>query len=153
MDEGRLVLRKNTVLNILSFGFSKLMGDEDFSKLTIVADESYGTVERDWVMAGITTDPVLSPDHYVNDVFDCDDYVLYLKTKMSLYAQANKLKTPLAVGFIMTKRHAFNFCIDQKRDIHIINTQSGDKASTSDPNTFAAFLNLTGSNSIQIIYI
>jgi hypothetical protein len=152
MEELSMILQRGTVLNILHSGFSQLIG-EDFPKLTIIADDNYSTVGRDWVIDAITTDPILSPSHYVNNVFDCDDYVLYLKTKISLYAQSNKLKSPLALGFIMTNRHAFNFCIDDNRDTHIINTQSDDKASTSDPGSFKAFLNLTGSNSIQLIYI
>lgn len=146
-------IQRATVLNILNYGFNKLIGDENFVKLTIVSDNIYSTTERDWIISAITTDPILSPSRYVNNVFDCDDYVLYLKTKMSLYAQTNKLKVPLAIGFIITNRHAFNFCIDANQDTNIINTQSDDKAFTNQVDNYAAFLKLTDSNSIQLIYI
>src|SRR5262245_50727730 len=103
------VIANDQVLNILSYYFSKLIPAEEFLLRTIIADESYLTVPPPWVRNCILTDPILAPKKYQKEVFDCDDYVQYLKTKMDLYAAAKQFPAPIAVGYLLTKIHAFSF--------------------------------------------
>jgi len=138
--------------NIISGCFQLLVGRELLTRL-IISDEEYLGIDPQWVVNSIITDPILAPKRYRKNVFDCDDYVIYLKSKTGLYAQNNKLSCPLAIGFLLTKIHAYNFCIDDNRTLHIINTQSKERKTSSDQNNFSTFLEIDESNPIQFIYI
>jgi hypothetical protein len=141
------------VLNILSYYFSPLMPTSEFRIRTIIADNDYLEVPPDFVRNAIVTDPILSPQSYHADIFDCDDYVQYLKTKMSLYAATNRLPAPLAVGYLFTKAHAFSFCIGHPAKLYLINTQSDAVAINDDASSFRQFLSLRPDNNITGIYI
>ena len=140
-------------MTILSNNLELLMSAAEFPIRTIVADETYLETPPDFVRDAIMTDPVLSPSNYHADIFDCDDYVQYLKTKLSLYAASNHLPAPLAVGYICTTNHAFTLCIGPNAQLFLINTQSDDHAITGDRETFRQFLSLRPDNRITCIYI
>ena len=146
-------LSKMTVMTILSNTVGPLMPASEFAIRTVVADDTYLETPPDFVLNAIVTDPVLSPSNYHADIFDCDDYVQYLKTKLSLYAAANHLSAPLAVGYLCTTYHAFTLCIGPNGQLVLINTQSTDHAITSDPAAFAQFLSLRPDNEIICIYL
>lgn len=141
------------IQNILYHYFVDLIGAEEFTKRMIIADKQYRPVEVDFVMESVRTDPILSAERYRRNVFDCDDYVLYLKTKLNLYAHARNYHSPFALGFLLTKEHAFNFCINANKSLYLINTQSKDQAITNDNEQFGDFLGLREGNAIQFVYI
>ena len=141
------------MLNILSHHFARLMPANQFRPRTVIADDNYLEVDPAFVRQAIVTDPVLSAQRYHANVFDCDDYVQFLKTKMSLYAATQRLRSPLAVGYIFTVVHAFSLCVGPRMQLHLINTQSADIAVTHNAATFAEFLSLAPSNYITAIYI
>jgi hypothetical protein len=118
-----------------------------------IADTSYLTVSPVWVRNVILADPVLAPARYKYDLFDCDDYVQYLKVRMAMFAAAKQFPAPIALGYLLTKEHAFNFCISHERALWLINTQSDDKPMTDNPETFVEFLRLRASNPLLTIYI
>jgi hypothetical protein len=146
-----ITLTKMEVANILQNAFGNLMGP-DFPKRTIIADDVYESVDIGLLLKSIETDPVLSPGMYRRDVFDCDDYVMYLKTKMSLFAQ-NHGSAPIGVGILLTEQHAFNIGIDEHAVLHIINTQSADRGIINDIGHFGEWLRLSNTNIIQLLYI
>ena len=139
--------------NILYHYFADLIGAEEFARRTIIADKHYRPVEIDFVLDSVRTDPVLAAERYRRNVFDCDDYVLYLKTKLNLYAHSRNYHAPLALGFLLTKEHAFNFCINSNKSLYLINTQSKDQAATNDNEQFSDFLGLREGNAVQFVYI
>lgn len=120
----------------------------------IMVDQSWLTVSADFLYQVIRSDPMLSPNHYEDEVFDCDDFALALKTKMAFFAQNNKLQTPYAVGFILTKKHAFNFCIEEGGSMALIDTQYDHRPPERDQTKFAEYLGLSvPGNTIQLIYV
>jgi hypothetical protein len=146
-------LSRATVLTVLGNGLGPLMLAPEFPLRTVVADDTYLEIAPDFIVNAIITDPVLSPKSYQADIFDCDDYVQYLKTKLSLYAAANHLTAPLAVGWLCTTKHAFTLCIGPNGQLFLINTQSDGHAVTSDPAAFRTFLSLRPDNEIVCIYL
>ena len=143
---------------ILSFTSVQQLLHSVFDAMTptppiVVVDEQYSTVEPDTVLASITADPILASSSFRQNVFDCDDYVLYLRTKVALFASRTGLPAPLAVGYLITAEHAFNFCIDPAQRITLIDTQSNTVPSTNDPAEFTSFLNLTPGNTLALVYI
>jgi hypothetical protein len=147
------IIDNDQVQTIISNYFGRLMPSDEFLIRTIIADEKYITVSEGWVRNSILTDPVLAPGSYQKDVFDCDDYVQYLKTKMSLYAARCRLSAPLAVGYLFTTAHAFSLCINPDSELFLINTQSDAKALTKDRDSFSEFMSLRPDNIITSIYI
>jgi hypothetical protein len=148
------IISSNQVQNILSYYFSALIPPNEFAIRTIIADGSYITVPPGWVRNCIVADPILAPENYVNDVFDCDDYVQYLKTKVSLYAASKKFPAPIAVGYLFTKIHAFSFCIDPSSQLYLINTQSTTRPVNGDRDLFPQFLAFhPNDNPLTAIYI
>lgn len=141
------------VMNILAGSIRPLMPANEFRPRTIIADNRYLQVPPDFVRNAIVTDPILSAQNYHADIFDCDDYVQYLKTKMSLYATTNRLQSPLAVGYMLTTVHAFSYCIGPGSRLYLINTQSDTVLVTGDQATFRQFLSLRPDNQITCIYI
>ncbi len=141
------------VLQLLSGAFAGLLLDSEMGDRVIVADRRYRSVSPEWLRATALADPVLDRANYENDVFDRDDFVQYLRTKVALYAHAQKLDAPLAAGFLLTQKHAVNFCIDSGQNVHLFDTQSGGRILASDPALFTGVLNLTPSNPIRMIYI
>ena len=147
--------------SILSNSFYGLIPNSEFAMRTILADDIYLYTPVDFVLDSINTDPILSTkEHYVPEIFDCDDYVQMLKTKMSLYAASNHVPAPLAVGYLLTSLHAFSFCISQGSILTLINTQSDTHATTSDRSAFRGFLSLgviipntNQPNIIQTVYL
>ncbi len=147
------LISNSRLFNILSNLLGPLMPAAEFPIRTTLADTEYLETAPDFVVAAIVTDPVLSAQSYHADIFDCDDFVLYLKTKLSLYAASNRLRAPLAVGYLFTTNHAFNFCIDVGSKLFLINTQSDDHAVTGDPAAFSQFLSIGPGNRITTVYI
>jgi len=146
----------NIVYNILRSFFGTLIPDNIFNDITIIADTSYLTADGNWLRDIALNDPILAPSKYRRDIFDCDDYVFYLKTRVGLYAANTPTITrPFAIGYILTDLHAFNFGIDNNNRIYILNTQSEQRniLSPQSAEECAAFLGLTTSNSIKHLYI
>lgn len=146
-----------TVLyNILRSNFRNFIPDNIFNLVTMVSDSSYLPVEANWLREMAIHDPILAPSKYRRDIFDCDDYVLYLKTKVGLYAANTPVLTkPLAVGYILTQLHAFNFGVDENNGLYILNTQSElrEFIFPKTPEQCSHFLGLSSNNSITYIYI
>jgi hypothetical protein len=153
----QIPITANEVYNILRRNFGTLIPIETFNTITIIADTSYLTTDSAWLREMAIHDPILSPSRYRRDIFDCDDYVLYLKTSVSLYAANSKnITRPFAVGYILTKLHAFNFGIDENKRLYILNTQSTqrDLIAPQTPEECANFLDLgLSNNKIQQLYI
>jgi len=146
----------NIVYNILRSYFGTLIPDDIFNYITTIADTSYLTADGNWLRNMVIHDPILAPERYRRDLFDCDDYVLYVKTRVGLYAaNTPSISRPLAVGYILTNFHAFNFGIDNNNCIYILNTQSDQREliSPQSPEECAAFLGLTTNNPIKHLYI
>ena len=151
---GAAVITEPTVRNIFSNVFSEIIPPEEFLIRTIVADNRYLETSAEFVLDSISTDPIISnSSNYLQEIFDCDDYVQFLKTKMGIYAATNHLPAPLAVGYILTEEHAFSFCIGPGSVVSLINTQSDSHAVTSDKDSFATFLQLHRRNIVQTIYL
>jgi len=149
-------ITRNIVYNILRGYFRTLIPDNIFNYITTIADASYLTADGNWLRDMVLHDPILAPKRYRSDIFDCDDYVLYVKTKVGLYAaNTPTIKRPLAVGYILTNLHAFNFGIDNNNRIYILNTQSEgrDIISPQSAEECAAFLGLATNNPIRQLYI
>ncbi len=151
-----MAITSNIVYNILRSYFGVLIPNEIFNYVTIIADTSYLTTDGNWLREMVLHDPILAPERYRRDIFDCDDYVLYVKTRVGLYATNTPTITrPLAVGYILTNQHAFNFGIDDNNRVYILNTQSNQRSiiipQSSDE--CATFLGLSNSNPIKNIYI
>lgn len=119
----------------------------------IIADRSYIPVDAGWLRTLVTSDPLLGRANYRGDVFDCDDYVMYLRCKTSLVARREELAAPLAVGFLLTQLHAFNFCIGEGGSISIVDTQSDDVPIHADPRYFPDALELGTGNALDLVYI
>jgi len=147
------LISNGRALNIMSNVFGPLMSLAEFPIRTILADLAYLETPPGFVVQAIVTDPILSPQNYHAEIFDCDDYVQYLKTKLSLYAASNRLPAPLAVGYLLTTEHAFTICFGPASQPFLINTQSMDHAVAGDPMTFRQFLSLRPGNSITAIYM
>lgn len=148
------LITNDRILTILSNIFRPpLINSSEFRQRTILADTIYLETSPKFVLDAILTDPILSPQKYHADIFDCDDYVQYLKTKLSLYAASNNLQAPLAVGYLFTTEHAFTLCIAPGSNLFIINTQSTDHGITNDTSSFLNFLAIRPGNSITAIYI
>jgi hypothetical protein len=149
-------ITSNTVYNILRYYFGSLISDEYFNYIITIADTSYLPVNGDWLRDMVIHDPILAPDRYRRDIFDCDDYVLYVKTKVSLFAANSPTITrPFAVGYILTDVHAFNFGIDDVNSIFILNTQSAERSVIKPQfaEDCAKILELSANNPIKHIYI
>ncbi len=146
----------NSVYSILTMYFGALIPEELFNSITIISDTSYLAIDGNWVRNMVLHDPVLAPERYRRDIFDCDDYVLYVKTRIGLYAaNTPSITRPLAVGYILTDKHAFNFGIDDTNGIFILNTQSDERKIIKPRSSTecAAFLELTNNNPIKHVYI
>jgi hypothetical protein len=147
-------MTNDEVKNILYAYFFTMMGPESFRSRVIIADNQYTAADLQWLLDAIRTDPVLSSKSYLEDTFDCDDYVFYLKTKVSLFSSSQRSPAPQAVGFLLTMQHAFNLCIDAESQVWLINTQSEQRNTTSAKEDFSRFLSFDqDSNPIQLIYI
>ena len=147
------LISNGRALTILGNVLGPLMPKSEFPVRTTLADTEYLETDPQFVISTIVTDPILSAQSYHADIFDCDDYALYLKTKCSLYAASNRLPAPLAVGYLFTTKHAFNFCLAAGSALFLINTQSEAHAVTGDPATFGRFLSIGPGNGIAAIYL
>jgi hypothetical protein len=145
-----------TVFTILSNKLEQFTPNNTFSIMAIIADEGYVTVPPNWLRDTVLHEAILSPSKYRRDIFDCDDYVMFLKTKISLYAANKKeFNRPIAAGFLLTQIHAFNFGITDENKLFILNTQSADVDLIIDPlpGECAQFLDIAENNLIKFIYI
>lgn len=148
-------MKRRSLQNILRNNLKGLAGlsTEAYSARVHVVDEEYSLMDPLWLLDVIKTDPFLSPDKYKVNVFDCDDYVMHLRLHAIKHALLNEDRETPAVGFIFTKRHAFNFCVDDARKLHIINTQSTDHGIASDAGEYRTLLNISRKNPIKLVYI
>ena len=142
-----------TARTVLANGLGGLIPPGELPVRLTIADTRYLETPVGFVLSSITTDPVLSVSSYHRDVFDCDDYVLYLKVKLGLFAAVNRLGAPPAVGFLFTTEHAFSFCISAGASLVLVNTQSPDRAIEGRPERFASFLSVRPDNPITLVYL
>lgn len=151
----------STVRNLLVLRFLNLIGNPQIAGARIVvSDEQYLTCPAEFARGVAVLDPMLSAGAYIPQVFDCDDYVQFLRLRMSWFAVRRRFSSPLAVGFLLTDRHAFNFGVNPAGQIYLLNTQSANRDVATDPSAFRVFLDLvdpqTGhpnGNQIVTIYI
>ncbi len=133
----------------------------------VVADDGYYPANLAWLMAAITGR--FESSLRQNQVFDCDDHVQLLRAISSLSAATcspNPLLCPLAVGYLITEFHAFNWLINDLGNVVLIDTHNTQHRSVEivgaiDPNqnpesydTCLTFLNLREpTNAILSVYI
>jgi hypothetical protein len=146
-------LTRASVQNVVRNTLGDWVVDDQLRFIAVVSDEVYQGADLAWLMGMIVNDPVLAPGAYRQDVFDCDDYAFYVKTRASLYAENRGLTAPLAVGVLLTDAHAFNICVSGEGALTIVNTQSDDRATASTPAAFGEFLSLGPANRIRLIYL
>lgn len=152
----KMVVTSNQVYNVFRSYFRGLIPDSIFNDITIISDTSYQTIDGVWLRDMVLNDAILAPLRYRRDIFDCDDYVLYLKAKIGLYAaNTESITRPLAVGYILTKQHAFNFGIDNNGHLFILNTQSENRSilNPASAEECAFFLQISNINPIKNVYI
>ena len=117
-----------------------------------VVDNGYIPLSRTFVLNTIKYDEWLKRDiSYIPDVFDCDDYAMYLKCKISKMFVNEQQKLPGALGFIITTKHAFNFSVDNRGSVVIYDTLK-TKFETN-PKMFPIFLEIKPGNNLKLIYI
>lgn len=127
---------------------------QEFAARFHLVDEHYQTVKLEWLLNSIKTDPILAPgglDAYKADVFDCDDFAFFLKHKSSLSVRADT-NLALALGCIITVRHAFNLLFDPEHGICLLDVVN--RTVCRDKTDFPTFLKYHGrSNRIELIYM
>jgi hypothetical protein len=148
-----VLLTRESIQNVIRNTFSDWVPAEQLRFLSVVSDNVYVGADLVWLMGMILHDPVLAPTAYQQEIFDCDDYAFYVKTRASLHAENNSLAAPLAVGVLLTDAHAFNIGIAVDGTVTIVNTQSTDHGTISTPSAFGQFLSLGPANSIRLIYL
>jgi hypothetical protein len=131
----------------------RVIPGEELGARLVIADTTYVGVPVQFVRQIARADPNLRPTAYRADLFDCDDYVQYLKICLSLYAVHRGLPAPLAVGFLITSDHAFNLFFDPAGALHLLDTQSPQRVVESRGDSFAKFLRISASNRLLSIYI
>jgi len=151
-------LASSEVYQIIRGYFSPLLSDSRLFKFQVlVADNSYFSApDAKDIQTIINSDPVLLPQRYRRDIFDCDDYAIYLKTKMNLIAANTTGQTrPFAFGYIITSNHAYNFGIGHSKEIYVINTQSDNRyyLYPESISQLSQFLELNTQNPIKSIFI
>lgn len=150
-------LSASSAFQILKNYFGGFVAPPVFPAITVIADNSYSTMPNpDWLRNMVLHEPILSPARYRRDIFDCDDYVMFLKTRVSLFA-ANKgeFTSPIAMGFLLTRIHAFNFALLDNNSLYLLNTQSNtvDFLIPQDAQQAANFLGLSANNPLKFIYL
>lgn len=117
-----------------------------------IVDNGYISVSKTFILNTIKHDEWLKREiSYKPDVFDCDDYVMHLKCKLSKLFVNDNQKLPAALGFIITNRHAFNFSIDYNNKVIIYDTVQTKLE--LNPQKFRQFLDYKPGNTVKIIYI
>lgn len=84
-------------------------------------DKSAVTINREELYELLKYTKVTN-QQYIEDDHDCDDYAFALK---GFFSQRGLSKTCL--GVMVSKNHAYNFFIDDKKDLWIIEPQNGYK--------------------------
>jgi hypothetical protein len=146
-------LTRESVQNVLRNAFAGWVPGDQLRFITVVSDDEYVGAELAWLVGLIVHDPVLAPAAYRRDVFDCDDYAFYVKTRVALFAENTGLRAPLAVGVLLTDAHAFNIGLAPDGTLSLVDAQSADRATTSAPSDFGRFLSLGPANGIRLIYL
>ena len=149
--EPSTLISQVSVRNRLLAVFGPFMGGGPAAKPRItVSDIQYVSCPIRFIRGIAMAEPMLTPGAYRAEVFDCDDYVQYLKVKVSLYAAYRGFTAAPAVGFLLTELHAFNFCLDPDGRLYILNTQSDQREVESDPMLLEQFLGLVNENGDRI---
>jgi hypothetical protein len=148
---------QHTVRNVLGDGLMKFVRLGEWNQRFIMTDRFWLTTSAKFVHEAIVTDPLLKHGRYEDEVFDCDDFALSLKTKMAFYAHNNRQKWPFAIGFILTQKHAYNFCIEENHELVLLNTEFSNLSPERERAKFSQYLDIgdpnTSANYIQLIYI
>jgi hypothetical protein len=152
IHQTKWLLKKPHVITKISQRLGHLIPDQEYQ--LIVGDRQYRTVSIEWVSNLIVSDDILT-GAYKQDIFDCEDIALYLRTKASLFALHNEKDAPLAMGLILTDEHAFNFCIDNTRALVIIDTTNyKSKGYCRNKDQFEDFLDIDKvGNKIRLVFI
>jgi len=149
-------IRHAEVVGTIRSAFGDWIGDGFDSRVHVVDRNDYRGVTKDWVLDYIRGDAIISsgPKPGNPEIFDCDDFVMYLKTQLALYAFSNQLLHPLAVGVIMMPQHALSFCIEAPNIAHLIDAHSPDKTAASTPEEIMIMLGAPSRrNGAEFVYI
>lgn len=144
-----MILTKGEVLLLMR---QELGWVPNLNKKLFIVDNSYEAISKSFILQQIKTDEWLQPElSYKQEVFDCDDFVMHLKTKLAKLAFHKQGLRPLALGFIITTSHAFNFSIGSNRQLVLYDTVNGQHEER--PAFFREFLDFNPGNTVKLLYI
>ncbi|MBF0556980.1 MAG: hypothetical protein HQK96_20890 [Nitrospirae bacterium] len=128
-----MALTMDDVWTILARDFGNYVSDGGVTPITFPFDNGYTPISGDVVFHTLVNDPDLQPGINANlrtrgknpDIYDCDDYAITAKAKISSkgFADSNNvisLDSPYCVGVIVTINHIVNFSIDAAGNVWII---------------------------------
>lgn len=149
------------VYSILGGSLYQLIPDDKWSERYIASDRQWLPVSERLIIEIANLEPKLNERMYIKEIFDCDDFALTFKSRSASYAASHKLTNPLAVGFIFTKEHVWNFFIDESWDMVLLDLSATIRQIAKCPydknqkEFFQEKLQLSedSSNEITLIYI
>jgi hypothetical protein len=134
----------------------------DARKRTIIVDNKYITTSRTELLEVIRTNPLLVPGAQTNEndeLTDCDDYALQLKTSITALYRQRKVTTneqiyPPAVGVVLSQNHALNLVIIESEtgssEIYLIDPSIDSPTFINEPGQIAQALKLLPIKNIYI---
>jgi len=144
-----MILEKNKVKEVVNYYLGWV---PSVKRKLLVVDNVYETISYSAVSKVINADEWLSSKNaYTPDLYDCDDYVMDLKCKFAKIGVLHRKRHPASLGYIITTNHAFNFLINSRTQIVLIDTV--EKKRENDYRRFKSFLNVSNTNIIKLIYI
>lgn len=160
-------LRKDILPKLIRDFFKKIPDSgikslTDARKRTIIVDNMYSTTSQTELLEVIRANPLLVPGAQRNEddeLVDCDDYALQLKTSITALYRQKKIATneqiyPPAVGIVISQNHALNLMILESEtgsgEIYLIDPSSDSPTFTNDPEQSAQVLKLLPIKSIYI---
>jgi len=89
-----------------------------------IADLSYYTFSKD-AWRKVLRKLWIKPFSYQSDVFDCDDFAVFMLNRVMLAARLARFKKQLCFGIAWSKIHAFNFLITKDEELYCFEPQTG----------------------------
>jgi len=114
------LLDAENVRRIISNILYLLVPSGKWSERYLPSDKHWLTVPEKVIVEIANSEPKLDQRLYIQEIFDCDDFALAFKSRSAGYAVSHKLTNPLAVGFIFTEEHVWNFFIDESWDMVLL---------------------------------
>lgn len=150
----------------LLYRFFREITETGFNSLTavrkniLIVDNAYQLVDKDLLRSVIIANPLLNFPATMQgqEVLDCDDYALQLKTSMnSLNRQSilsGQAAYPPAIGMVITQNHALNVVIskwgENGKRVFLIDTMSESPKLVSNKDECRSLLKLMP---IKFVYI